>query len=443
MADAELKARASLEGGRETAQGLREIDQARRQVAEGETKTAQAAEKGAEAQGKLNASTETYTALASRLHPTLGALVDGMVKSARVAGDWANQQINLREVTNKLTGAIRNNLNALKLMGAAGLVVAGIMAIVKAVRTAREEYERYTGAIKKNQQALNEAKDEEEDLEVAITKVAGSRRRAAPLTDEQARAATGQAKGIMAQFESLDQGAVTQAVGMLAGQGLSRRELADAAMLLQSGRLQFDPQMSPEYMARYTQHVREREEDWLAGERRRETVAGRGMGDISTTGGVRRRSRREEAAFNESRAEGGATRNLAAIMRGVYPDMPEEDAERLAEMAQRFGGRQAFEEQVGRGRASWLPWRWGSERRVLETGRTGWFGFTDEDVSLDPHEIAQMRMLLQRTEGPAPAGGGVRTIIHNHHPRFYGASAGQREESRTGGEHTRDALLIG
>lgn len=54
----------------------------------------------------------------------LGGFVDGLVKGGRVAGDFAQQQLNPRGATRKATSAIRNNAAALKLIGAGGAVVA-------------------------------------------------------------------------------------------------------------------------------------------------------------------------------------------------------------------------------------------------------------------------------------------------------------------------------
>jgi len=85
----------------------------------------------------------------------VGAVADAMVKGSKIAGDFATQQISLRDVMTKATGAIRANWNAIILFAAGGAVIAGISAITAALGKMREEAEAVAKAIQAARDALN------------------------------------------------------------------------------------------------------------------------------------------------------------------------------------------------------------------------------------------------------------------------------------------------
>ncbi len=429
MAEAELKARATLEGGKETAQGLRDIDQAKKQVTEGEVQATQVTQEATAAQQSFNATEGDYLGILATISPRLGRYVAVIAQGVRVAGDYAAQQINVRGALRKVNVTLRKNINLFRLVAASGAVVVGVMAIVKAVQTVREEFERYTAAIKRSQSELDKIKGEEQDLQTTIEKTAETRTRVGGLTADQSRKALEDAKAISQRFEQLDKATVGQTVGMLAGLGLSREQLTDAAILAQSGRLQFDPKMGGDYMTRHLEQTRRRQEDVTATFRQRETTQGQGLGDISTTGGVRRPSEREQAAFMESRTRGGSTLNMAAVMRDLFPDMSSEDVESLVETAAKFGGSQEFEHKLGVSKN--IPF---SDTKLVKTGLPGLLPYSEDVDLLRGDEIEQVRALLRKVERGAGVEGPPVTVINQYHPRNYGASAGQREEARSGGE---------
>ncbi|MBU0718714.1 MAG: hypothetical protein KJ749_10735 [Planctomycetes bacterium] len=144
-----LEVEARQKGFDEVAKKAEQVDKSLKGIG----KTAEDAD---DAQKKLTASSEAYVGILARISPALAALVDGFVKGSRIAGDFATQQINLREVLGKARTAIVANAKALASFAAVGLVVAGISAIVAAVRSMREEFERATAAIQKHREALNE-----------------------------------------------------------------------------------------------------------------------------------------------------------------------------------------------------------------------------------------------------------------------------------------------
>jgi len=96
----------------------------------------------ATAQDKLNVSTERYVSILSRIHPALGAMASVTVNTVKVAGDLANQQIRLRDVTDLAASALRRSADAIKLLGAGAIAYLGISKLIEVIRLMREEAAR-------------------------------------------------------------------------------------------------------------------------------------------------------------------------------------------------------------------------------------------------------------------------------------------------------------
>lgn len=133
---------AKLKGGPETADGLDKIAKAEKQVGEQTKDAGKKATEAAEGQKRLGGSNEDLVAVLSRVSPALGGLVDGMLKGNKIIGQMANENINLKGALGKVTSGLKANAGALKFYAAAGAVVAGIMAIVTAMRKRRRKRPR-------------------------------------------------------------------------------------------------------------------------------------------------------------------------------------------------------------------------------------------------------------------------------------------------------------
>ena len=236
----ELKLKARLEGGEETAAGLDKISGAEERVADDTKKSAGATEEATTAQDKLNAAESDYIGILNSIHPALGQMVDAGLKASKVAGDMASANLSAVGIWQKLTAAIQANAAALKLIGAGGLVAVAIMAIVHATRKMKEEFEAATRAIEENARALTELKEAERDRQQAIEDIA-ERRPEGGLSADQARAAAQRAKDIQMMQPWLQAEAIDRAAALYGER--TREEQARAAYLQQAGKLSIEPTM--------------------------------------------------------------------------------------------------------------------------------------------------------------------------------------------------------
>ncbi len=122
------------------------------------------------------------------------------------------------------------NAKALKLLGAVGLVIAGIAAIAKAIRTMREEFERATSAIKAHQQALNELAGKRQERSNAIEQLTDAQKRDPVASADEIRQLTTTAERISKNFPDLDAGAVNRAVVASRGTGMDFEQVTDLAI---------------------------------------------------------------------------------------------------------------------------------------------------------------------------------------------------------------------
>ncbi len=98
-------------------------------------------------QTKLNASSSDFIGVLTAISPMLGRWTDAALKGATVAGDFSSKSINLASAGKLGTEVLIKYAGALKLLGAAGVALAGFSALAKSIREIREEAERSRKAI--------------------------------------------------------------------------------------------------------------------------------------------------------------------------------------------------------------------------------------------------------------------------------------------------------
>jgi hypothetical protein len=380
MADQELRLKATAEGFDEAAGKVKAVDDAQKQVASTTTKGIKATEAATAAQDKANVSAETYTALLSRISPGLAALFDGMVKGTKIIGDLATQQLSLRGVMSKTAGVIRANANALKLIGAGGAVVAGIMLIVRAVNQMKEAFEKVTKRIKEQSAALTEATRNQREATQAYLDDAAARKPRGGDTVETLTREAAAAKSIADRFGLTgERRAKALAAGrMVAGLGLEQEQLRDFMLASSQARqaLEIGPGVSEPV-------ARARVGRWTA--RRTDEIA------------RAEKQAREDAAYererasHELRAGGGGTAYLESFLRRTQGMGAEEAAER-AEQLQRIGAATP-EELRSRRTGQLVPGFSGMPAGYVSTHERGIFG-QGVSVKLAPQEVAQLEFAL-------------------------------------------------
>ncbi len=150
-----------------TGESGKAAEAAEQQAAAAEQQAA-ATEQQAAATDKAAASTEDYTSILGRIHPALGALADAFVKGSRVAGDLAEKQIKLGDVTASVTKLVGENAAAIKLLGAGGAAAAAILFLISQVNRLKEEWAEANDELRKYIARMNEAKQESRSLEENI-----------------------------------------------------------------------------------------------------------------------------------------------------------------------------------------------------------------------------------------------------------------------------------
>lgn len=138
----DLRLRASLEGGKETAKGLQEIDRAQEGLTGKVDDSTKRIEDATEAQQKLNAAESDYISILSRIDPQFAGFVDSLLKGSKVAGDFASAQFTLGDATATVTAAIAAQAGTLKLLGAVGIAAAGIGVLAKSIQQVRGESQK-------------------------------------------------------------------------------------------------------------------------------------------------------------------------------------------------------------------------------------------------------------------------------------------------------------
>jgi hypothetical protein len=409
MADAELRARAKLEGGAETARGLKEIGDAQGKVTE-QGKT------GATVAKKLNTSTESYTSLLSRIHPALGAWADGLFKGVKVAGELGQRQVSLRGILTKTTAAIKRNLQALLAFGAVGAVLAGLAAIAAAVRKIREEYDLATKAIDENRRVLTQQSKARQERAERIESTMDRTRREGVAGAGDVRAATTTAERISGKLPGIDEGAIDRVVALTADLDLLFEQIQALAVI--EGRLggaRLEEGMPPEVRQSIAQAALRHYGGRVAGILDRERVQ---AAEIA------------QEAQKQRTALGGSTYEAEQVAEQFAPAGME--PERLAKLLQRYPTLEELEgHEAGRGvgpgghsyAVTLTPWK--------ETERT-----TDAERATLRAILAELQRQTRMREQEASRGGGNNgNVFHNAHVTVVG---GRDDVARNGRNDGRD-----
>ncbi len=296
----ELKIKATLEGGKQTADGLKDIAGAQAAVNTGNQEAAQPVKEATAAQEDLNASESDYIQLLTQISPVLGRFVDAAIKGSKVAGDLATQNINLTGAFKKAKAAITANAGALKLLTAGGAAVVGLVLISKAFTAIKKEAEEATKAINGTIEAQTRLRNEAIDRKQSIEDIADARREGGFNAGE-ARQASDKARLIGEANPSLQDGAVNQALA-LGGVERSVEELSKIAFLLQSGKINLDGGQRSETRDRVIERALERNAEVIDKAFAREDVQAK--------------ETRDEAKTQAKSASGG---NLAELIKIIEP----------------------------------------------------------------------------------------------------------------------------
>lgn len=402
MADAELRARATLEGGEETARGLTEIGEAQKGVSAEGQKGAQVTEQATEATDKMRSSMEDVNSLLSRIHPALGAFGDALFKGSKMAGDLASANIDLNAVQQKGLSVIRENAKALTLIGAGGAVALGIWAIVKAYQALSAEAERNEDIIKKNREEVTRQKEELAALAEAYERAANARRAFEAVGVAEKETGTGRAKRIAERYGVPEELAATVG-GELEGVDVDLEMQALYTLLRQAGRAEaLDTGMPGAVRKSAVEAQVKREREFL---------------DARLKALAEERRRFEQQVQRESRESMGTTEGLERFGREQFPDLPEEDIAQLAEWVQAFGG--SLEEfrtrvETRATRSLWDAWRGTRSVRTMDPGVLG-----DKRATLTALDEARLDRFLNAVEQLGKNGTG--NVFHNAHVTVTGS----------------------
>ena len=378
-----LTAEVEVKGAKEGARALGEVDGAQKRVVETGEKGVKTAATATVAQEKLNASTEDYTSLLGRISPVLGGFVDGMVKGAKVAGDFATQQISLRGVLGHATTAIRNNARALKLIGAGGAVVAAISLIVRSVQAMKEAFDAVTEKIREQSAALGEAARKQREATAAYLDDAAARKQRSGDTLDQLDKERNYVDRLIDRYELSGQRAErARATGAsLAGLPLSDEETKAAILGAAGGPRAFEIEPgAPEGIA--LSRTRR-----FIGQRRTQE----GIGRIESQA-EEQRGRRSELAYRELISVGGSRANLEAFLERRL-GIGEEEARERAEQMQRIGAVTA-EELRSRRTGQLVPGFSDMAAGYVSTHERGFLG-QGVSIRLAPEEARQLEAALR------------------------------------------------
>ena len=426
-ADVELRGSARIEGAQKAAGDLKKIAEAQDKVTSSQKNVTDAQGKGAEAASKASLSSEEYSTSLSRISPALGGFVEGLRGAFKIAGDLGSQQISLTGIFKKTRSAIVGNAKALKTIAAGGAVAAGIFLIVKAVKLMREEFAKAHAEIKRTQEELTKIKGEESDTRAAIESVADKRKRIGGATADQSRKGLEDFKGISRQFEAIDKSNLTDVVGNTLGLGLSREQIANTAILQQSGRLQLQPDASGKSTTRYISSKIEENQEFLTTFRTRESRQGQGLGDKRAFSG---RTELEAAAAREATSQGGSQTALNKLIGQKFPDLPEEDAGRLADLAQDQGTIGGL--QRNRARSVKLP---GTETTLLKNDEPGFLPGTSSVSRVSGSDLSRLESLLAdlaKSNNELAAAIKVPKVTQNNVRNFATDGSAQKKREKNG-----------
>ncbi len=279
-------------------------------------------------------------------------------------------------------------------------------------------------AIEEQQKALNEWKRAQQDQQQTIESIS-NKRRGGGLTADQARAAEQQAASIGKRFgKSINTESINRAEALLGGQGLSEEQMADAAFLMDAGKLELDEKASPQALRRAFDRASRRNAADVARFRARE--------------GTQAGEARQEAG-KEAFAEGGITIDLEDEVRRVLgPGTPQAEIDRSVALLQKFPNAAAMQRGLNIGGGAAQPFRepYDAASRFLRRkmsavpeSEEGWFISDSEEVS--PEDLARVNRFYAANEGRR--GRGSVTIINNHNAKILVPGQRAQEAARMNG----------
>lgn len=148
MPEDKLKYTVEVAGAEKSASQLKKVDEAKQSVAKRTATQTAAVTDATKAQDGLNASEGDYIALLTVSSPLLGRVVDATVKGVKILSSLAKQEISVTSLAKKMSGAVGAAGNAIKLLGASGVAVAGLALLWKAISSVREEARLAAEAVK-------------------------------------------------------------------------------------------------------------------------------------------------------------------------------------------------------------------------------------------------------------------------------------------------------
>jgi len=418
MPEQDLTIKAKADGFDAAAKDVEKLTSAEDRLQGQVGKGAKTQDDAVKSQEALNASQEDWLGILSNISPALAQFAGSLIKAAKVSGDLASRQIDLGSVLSKVTKGAAASASAIALIGSGGLVVAGIWAITKALEAQREEHNRNTEAIKAETDALNDLSNAHRDQAQAIEDIADARR-GGGFDAATARSARETAQRIKSGTPGLSEGSINQAVGTLGDQGLTQEQLAQAAFLIQSGRLELSGQAPAS-----------------ANVEAFKGAAGRYSDATSRFFSREQAQKREDlsAAAKQATATTGASDALDQVIRDTLG--PGADVERIRRIVRHVGNESGFKAGSEHGLAgsaydSFLHYFTG---RTSVSGADGGSFFST--LNLTDTEKSDTERVLKRLDDAAKRieGGGNTTIYNQQNARFIGPSAASQRSRRTNGE---------
>jgi len=363
-----------------------------------------------------------FTSLLNQALPGLGGWIRNIQSAARAAGVLGQSQTGLKDLFGQVTGAIGKNSSALLLLGAGGLVVAAIASITSALGKMREESERVTQAIKDQVTALNELKKTEGEQKQSVEDLR-DKSRSGPFSAEQSRAAADTRARLKQRpelgflsDESINaalaaSGGASDAAG---GGAFGLDQIANLAVLTQSGKFEFDPNRSQEgnrkaidrafgRFAPQAQAIRDRE--------------------------ARQSKDAQAAAQSQTTSQGSSNEIDAFIARFARPGA---NIEAIREGVRQFGTSSALDAFESGPRQVTSPGPFGEQipgTRVLPKG------LDVEDLPTVRAVLTEVEALNKKSRGTA-APANVTNIYNQQNARNVGADAHSQARRSRNGENT-------
>lgn len=441
MADREQKLtmKVEAEGAKQAADDLQKVAEAQRDIGEATKQAADQAKPAgsgdddatkikdtAEATEELKVEEQALKDVLNQIHPAFGGLLDAMGGATRLAGRLGTANLSLSGILDKVTGAVKGNRDAFMLLLAGGAVVAGIMAIVKALQMMAEAAEAGRKATEKladSQTALAEKRRElREQLDDDLSR-RGTATQAS--LDQAVRWAQ------VAQRKGFDEAGV-QAAGLLAGTASTSEDVVAAAALIEQGKL--DP--TAEGALDRLKALRASPEGQAAIKQQTEFRA-----DVSSIGADAAAALQQLSSFAVHRGitgseiqDIGPENMILRYLEDVEGVTGEPAQQRIRLIQQIIANRQA--EAAGK----WKPFG----------GMTAEESWADRWARIMGGAVGQAEMTLQGIEAAAGAGSQPEspaagtTVIHHHQhygERNYNTGAGIRSGSN--GRNFRERTGIG